>query len=121
MSQAALRSKRLAFVAALTTLVLVTSEVAFADPCAEACRSQHNSCRMDAKLLFAPRCDAALQACISGCFTQGRFRRDRDHDRGGFGEHGPRDFRGAPENRGQPEFRGHPEMHGPRGAGRNRR
>jgi hypothetical protein len=115
MSQAELRSKRLALAAVLTMLALVTPNIAFADPCAEACRSQHNACRMDAKLLYTPRCDAALQGCISGCFSKGRFSHDRDRERGDFGEHGSRDFRGPPENHGPPEF------HGPRGFGRGNR
>lgn len=108
MSQAALRSKRLALAAVLTTLALVTSKTASAEPCADACRAQHNACRMDAKLLFTPRCDAALQACISGCFSKGRFGRGHALDHKGFDE-GPR------ENHESPEFRG------PRGFGRGNR
>lgn len=115
MSRAHWRSKGLAYVAALTALALVTAESAVADPCADACRSQHNACRMNAKLLFSPRCDAALQGCISGCFAQGRF--DRGRERG----HKPHDLRAAPESRGPPafrtipQFRGPPEFHGPEG------
>lgn len=118
MSQARWRSKGLAYVAALTALALVTVESAVADPCADACRSQHNACRMNAKLLFSPRCDAALQGCISGCFAQGRFDRGRERGRGG---HKQRDLRDPTESRSPPafrtipQFRGPPEFHGPQG------
>ena len=115
MSQAELRSKRLALAAGLTTLVLVTSKIALAEPCADACRAQHNACRMDAKLLFTPRCDAALQTCISGCFSKSRFGRGGALGHDGMGEQRPRDFRGGPENNGPPEFQG------PRGFGRGNR
>lgn len=99
-------------VAILTTLMLVTSGAAFADPCAQGCRSQHNACRMNTKLLYAPRCDAALQSCLSGCFAQDRERvRDRN-------VRPPHEFRGPPEFRRAPEFRGPQEGRPPRGAGR---
>jgi hypothetical protein len=133
MSQATLALKGLARVAVLSALVLTTATTryAHADPCADACRSQHNNCRMSAKLLFSPRCDAALQNCISGCFTRGRFDRgDRHNGRGnderGHDERGSREFRGPPDMRdsqGPREFRGLPEMHdshGPRGPGNRR-
>jgi hypothetical protein len=126
MSQATLALKGLARVAVLSALVLTTATAGYAhaDPCADACRSQHNNCRMSAKLLFSPRCDAALQNCISGCFTRGRFGRDR-HDGRGNDERGSREFRGPPEmhdSQGPREFRGPPEMHdshGPHGPGRS--
>jgi predicted lipoprotein with Yx(FWY)xxD motif len=104
-------AKGSALAAVLTALMLATAGSAFADPCADACRSQHNACRMNAKLLYAPRCDSALQACLGGCFAQ-RPERDRDHERGGRAS---REFRGPPESRGIPEFRP------PRFPGRERR
>lgn len=102
--------KGLARVVVLTGLMLATvSGPAFADPCAEGCRSQHNTCRMNTKLLYSPRCDSALQSCLSGCFAQNRFR-DREHE-----------GRAPKESRGAPEFRGTPEFHPPRFPGRNDR
>jgi hypothetical protein len=77
-----------------------------ADPCAEACRSQHNSCRMAAKLLFSSHCDAQLQTCITQCFSGARSR-DRDN-------RNPREAR--PDMR--PDARQDPRgMNEPRGAG----
>ena len=60
MSQAALASIKSAGRALLAVLALSAFAVggAVAEPCAENCRSQHNSCRMAAKLLFSARCDA---------------------------------------------------------------
>lgn len=88
-----------------------------ADPCATACRSQHNACRMATKLLYTPRCDAQLQACISQCFAAGRFNRGVREGRGPeeFGDrHGP-----PPEMRAPPERRGPPrdDPRGPRWLG----
>lgn len=105
------RARLLAFMKSFGTVVLAVVIFAFAggtakaDPCAIACRSQHNACRMAAKLLYSPRCDAQLQACISQCFAAGRFKRGIREGRGPseFGDH-----RGPP-----PEVRGPPEMHGP--------
>lgn len=97
MFQTAGNAKGLARVAILAVLTFAMSGSAFADPCAEGCRSQHNACRMNAKLLYAPRCDAALQSCLSGCFAQDRFR-----DREG---RAPRELRGPPQFHGPPEFR----------------
>ncbi len=77
-----------------------------ADPCAAACRSQHNSCRMSAKLLYASHCDAQLQSCITQCFAGARGSRNsregrphdmRDREPRGIGE--PRDLRGPPRER----------------------
>lgn len=99
MVQTAGNAKGLARAAILTVLMLAASGSAFADPCAEGCRSQHNACRMNAKLLYAPRCDSALQSCLSGCFSQDRFR-DRGHE-----GRAPRELRGPPEFHGPPEFR----------------
>lgn len=111
MFQTAGNREGLARVAVFVVLMLVTSGSAFADPCAEGCRSQHNACRMNAKLLYSPRCDAALQSCLSGCFAQDRFR-----DRGREGR-APQGFRESPELRGPPEFRGPPAFHAPRAPG----
>ncbi len=77
MSQAALPSIKFAGLALLAALALSTFAVgdAEADPCAEGCRSQHNACRMAAKLLFSARCDALLQGCIGQCFAAARMNR----------------------------------------------
>ena len=64
---------------------------AVADPCVQACRSDHNACRMAAKLLMSARCDAALQACIGQCFSG---------NRGGRDVRPPRDLRDFHEPRG---------------------
>lgn len=89
-------------------ILAAASGSAFADPCAEGCRSQHNNCRMNTKLLYSPRCDSALQSCLSGCFAQNRFR-DREHEgRPPKEGHGPTDFRDQPEFR-VPRFQGHNE------------
>jgi hypothetical protein len=85
---------------------------ATADPCAEACRSQHNDCRMAAKLLFSGRCDAQLQGCIMQCFAAARANRDRDL-REGRDLRDFRDRRGPADMRGPPDFRGPPEAHVP--------
>ncbi len=55
MSQAALASIKSAGLVLLAVLALSAFAVenAKAEPCAEACRSQHNACRMAAKLLFS--------------------------------------------------------------------
>jgi hypothetical protein len=117
MSQATGGSTRLAVIASLTALVLLTSHWAFADPCAEGCRSQHNTCRMNAKLLFSPRCDAALQACISGCFAQDRFNRRRDREERALPDmHGGSEIHRGQEFRGPPAF-GMPGFGRPRGPG----
>ncbi len=75
------------------------------DPCVLGCRSQHNDCRMAAKLLFANRCDAMLQNCINRCFGAERFNRDaaRGRDLRDLGDF--RDRRGPPEMRLPPEVR----------------
>lgn len=78
-----------------------------ADPCAIACRSQHNACRMATKLLYTPRCDAQLQACISQCFSAGRFNRGIREGRG------PDDFRDRRGPPPPPEMREPPERRGP--------
>jgi hypothetical protein len=94
-----------------------------ADPCAEACRSQHNDCRMAAKLLFSGRCDAQLQGCIMQCFAAARINRDRElregRDLRDFRDRrGPTDMRGPPDFRGPPEARVQPDMRpGLRGPG----
>ena len=97
MTQVTMASVKLGGVAAAAILLFFAfaGGPAKADPCAIACRSQHNACRMAAKLLFSPRCDSQLQACISGCFAAGRF------NRGVVREGPPRDF-GAREHGGPP-------------------
>ncbi|RUO99880.1 hypothetical protein [Hyphomicrobium sp.] len=115
MSLTAFASTRIwgmAFAAFLAVLAM-SAGAAQADPCADSCRSQHNGCRMAAKLLYSARCDAQLQSCISQCFAAGRFSRERegrDH-RGEFGDR--RDMRPPVDMRGPPEGRVPPEMHGP--------
>lgn len=42
-------------------------ELAAADQCVAQCRSAHNQCRLAAKAVSAPHCDAQLQACIDRC------------------------------------------------------
>jgi hypothetical protein len=92
-------------------MLAAVSGSAVADPCAEGCRAQHNACRMNTKLLYSPRCDSALQSCLSGCFAQNRFRnRERERE-----VHAPKELRVSPEFRGSPEFRA------PRFPGRNER
>lgn len=43
------------------------SKLALADNCAAQCRSGHNQCRIAAKAVSAPQCDAQLQACLERC------------------------------------------------------
>jgi hypothetical protein len=42
-------------------------DLAQADQCVADCRSAHNQCRVAAKALSSPQCDAQLQACIDRC------------------------------------------------------
>ncbi|MFT3732030.1 MAG: hypothetical protein QM780_11525 [Hyphomicrobium sp.] len=117
MSQALLASTKssLAALLAVGILFAVAVSPALADPCAIACRSQHNACRMAAKLLFTPRCDAQLQACISQCFAAGRFNRGAREDRE------PREFRDRDrDRRGPPEMRAPPDAGGGGGPGPER-
>jgi hypothetical protein len=80
MSGVASLLERLALSAiAATLLTAAASDTDVADPCVQSCRTQHNACRMAAKLLLSSRCDAQLQSCISECFAAGRFRREQ-HD-----------------------------------------
>jgi hypothetical protein len=44
-----------------------TVELARADNCVAQCRAAHNQCRIAAKAVSAPQCDAQLQACIERC------------------------------------------------------
>ena len=131
MSQAALASIKSAGLALLAALALSTIAVenAMAEPCAEACRAQHNACRMAAKLLFSARCDAQLQGCIGQCFAAARrgLREGRDlrdlRDPREFRDRGPPDMRGPPDRGppgppgplvGRPPLdRGPPDMRGP--------
>ncbi|MET0408364.1 MAG: hypothetical protein ABW006_08350 [Hyphomicrobium sp.] len=112
MSQAVMaiiKPVRMAFLVVLAALTVAAGPAA-ADPCAVTCRSQHNNCRMTAKLLYSPRCDDQLQACISQCFSAGRFNRDAIGERGRGGEF--RERRGPPEMREPPVMRGSPrELH----------
>lgn len=116
MPRSRLASVRIGGTAILAALIIVacSANVANADPCAIACRSQHNACRMATKLLYTPRCDAQLQACISQCFAAARFNRGAHEGRG------PDDFRDRrgppPDMRLPPERRGPPrEFNDPRG------
>ena len=116
MSQGMFASMKLAEAAVVAALIVFAfaATPANADPCAVACRSEHNACRMAAKLLFSPRCDAQLQACISQCFAAGRFNRGQREDRAPAEF---RDHRGPPEMRDPPDMRRPPEMRGPPGGG----
>lgn len=99
---------------------------ASADPCADACRSQHNSCRMAAKLLYSSHCDAQLQSCITQCFAGARYRDNRNSREGQMRDREPRgmnDPRGAGGGMGDPrDMRGPPprEPHDPRDQGGQR-
>lgn len=42
-------------------------ELANADQCVSQCRAAHNQCRIAAKAVSSPQCDAQLQACIERC------------------------------------------------------
>ena len=113
MSHAKVASMKWGGGAVLALLILFTlaGTPAQADPCAIACRSQHNSCRMAAKLLYPARCDAQLQDCIVHCFAAGRFNRLPREDRGppDFRDRrGPGDLRGPPGSRGGQDLRGSP-------------
>ena len=37
------------------------------DRCISQCRTAHNQCRMAAKAVLSPQCDAALQSCLDRC------------------------------------------------------
>lgn len=43
------------------------TDLAQADQCVSECRSEHNQCRVEAKAISSPQCDAKLQACIDRC------------------------------------------------------
>lgn len=42
-------------------------EMANRDGCIAQCRSAHNQCRLAAKSVSSPQCDAQLQACMERC------------------------------------------------------
>lgn len=42
-------------------------QLARTDGCVAQCRSAHNQCRISAKAVSAPHCDAQLQACMERC------------------------------------------------------
>jgi hypothetical protein len=44
-------------------------QLANADQCISQCRAAHNQCRIAAKAVSSPQCDAQLQACIERCGT----------------------------------------------------
>lgn len=124
MSHAQVPSMKLRGMAVLAclTFFMLSGTAAIADPCAVACRSQHNNCRMAAKLLYPARCDAQLQDCIVRCFAAGRFNRLQREDRGppdfrdrrGSGEmHGLPGMRDGPDVRGSSGLRVVPELRGP--------
>ena len=106
MFQAARQSMKWIGRAALAVLAVggFAARDANADPCAAACRSQHNSCRMSAKLLFASHCDAQLQSCITQCFAGARGSRGREgrpdvRERELRSPGEPREMRGPPRER----------------------
>ena len=110
-ASASIKSIGMALLAVLAMSAFAVSD-ANADPCAEACRSQHNACRMAAKLLFSSHCDAQLQSCITQCFAGARSR-DRDN-RGRPQDIRAREPRGMNDPRGQGGGVGDPrDMHGP--------
>ncbi len=76
-------------IVAVAIFVVFAVPAARADACAQNCRSEHNTCRMAAKLLFSARCDSQLQACISQCFAANRLKRMPREDRGPPNEKGP--------------------------------
>jgi hypothetical protein len=61
------------FVLATTVILGVVAagvpevELARPEACVAQCRAAHNQCRMAAKSISAPKCDAQLQACIERC------------------------------------------------------
>ncbi|MBS0267383.1 MAG: hypothetical protein JSS54_00230 [Proteobacteria bacterium] len=129
MFQAAVKSIKSVGRALLAVLAMsaFAAGSANADPCAEACRSQHNSCRMAAKLLFSSHCDAQLQSCITQCFSGARMREGRDARNPREGR--PPDMRdgeprgmGGDARQGEPrDMRGPPrEFHDPRDQGGQR-
>ncbi|MBN9247890.1 MAG: hypothetical protein J0I81_10665 [Hyphomicrobium sp.] len=130
MFQAAVKSTKSVGRALLAVLMVSTFAVgiANADPCAEACRSQHNACRMAAKLLFSSHCDAQLQSCITQCFSGARMREGRDVRTPREGrppdmrDREPRGMGGDARGQGEPrDMRGPPrEFHDPRDQGGQR-
>lgn len=121
-----IKSFGMAALAVLAVLAFAAGN-ASADPCADSCRSQHNSCRMAAKLLYSAHCDAQLQSCITQCFSGARSR-DRDRDNRSPREmrpdpRGMNDPRGGGVRMGEPrDMRGPPprEFHDPRDQGGQR-
>lgn len=97
MSRVASQSERLAPAAVAAMLLWAgASGMAVADACVQACRADHNACRMAAKLLLSARCDNQLQSCISQCFASSQYGRE------------PRDVRPPRDLR---------DLRGPRGLG----
>lgn len=115
MFQAAVKSIKLVGRASLAVLAMSTFAAgsAHADTCAEACRSQHNSCRMAAKLLFSSHCDAQLQSCITQCFSGARMREGRDGHNLREGRGRPPDMRGPPREFHDPHDQGGQRWLGP--------
>jgi hypothetical protein len=114
---ATFRTGGLRSLAAVVALAAISAP-ALAEICAVSCRSQHNNCRMAAKLLYSQTCDAQLQNCISRCFSENRLNREgragrgaaefrERRDQGEFGG-GPPEMRRPPEG-GPPAIRRPPE------------
>lgn len=59
----------LAGIAVLGGIHLGTSNIQLVrnENCVSQCRAAHNQCRIAAKAVSAPQCDAQLQACIERC------------------------------------------------------
>lgn len=57
----------LALLGAVVATALPEVEMANSDSCIAQCRSAHNQCRLAAKSVSSPQCDAQLQACIERC------------------------------------------------------
>ncbi|MBK9079144.1 MAG: hypothetical protein WBP38_02840 [Hyphomicrobium sp.] len=56
-----------AMILGIVTASVPDVELAKQDTCVAQCRAAHNQCRMAAKSISAPNCDAQLQACIERC------------------------------------------------------
>lgn len=53
--------------AAVTAIFAPETAKANRAGCAAQCRAAHNQCRMAARSVSAPRCDAQLQSCLERC------------------------------------------------------
>lgn len=57
----------LAVLGAVAATAMPDVEMASRDSCVAQCRSAHNQCRIAAKAVSSPQCDAQLQACMERC------------------------------------------------------